>query len=300
MESVFNQSFNNYELILIDDGSTDKSGLICDSYAENNSKIVVLHIKNSGPSHARNTGIEKARGAYFLFLDGDDYFSTASALDLIHKNITDYNSEVCVFSYQKYWHNKKRLGGAAFAGIAPDTDIRRAIEITAYKAMASNKAVSRSLFASHNLRFPTGKLAEDFTWCADLLYFSDKISFCGDGLYVYRQRDGSTTQNKDESFNKRRFDNALSQFYELFKKYPKTLKDGLIYHYLACEYVFLLADVYPYWNDFKLQINDLSFLLEFSLSKKVRKANIFAKCFGLYATSFALNNFVKLKRIINE
>ena len=73
VESLEKQTYQNIEIILIDDGSTDKSGNLCDQYAKNNSKIQVIHKKNSGVSAARNSGIQASKGKYILFVDSDDY-----------------------------------------------------------------------------------------------------------------------------------------------------------------------------------------------------------------------------------
>lgn len=75
IESVLNQTFQNFELILVDDGSKDQSGIICDSYAAKDDRIIVLHTKNRGAAAARNTGLDHASGRYITFLDGDDYLA---------------------------------------------------------------------------------------------------------------------------------------------------------------------------------------------------------------------------------
>ena len=72
IESVLNQTVQDFELILVDDGSPDNCGEICDEYAKNDARIIVIHQKNSGVSAARNAGIKKVRGKYLTFLDSDD------------------------------------------------------------------------------------------------------------------------------------------------------------------------------------------------------------------------------------
>ena len=74
IDSVLNQTYKDFEIILVDDGSTDKSGEICDVYAEKDSRITVIHKENGGLSDARNFGIDAARGDFLTFLDSDDYF----------------------------------------------------------------------------------------------------------------------------------------------------------------------------------------------------------------------------------
>lgn len=76
VESIISQTYDNLEVILIDDGSTDRSGKICDEFAEKDSRIVVIHQKNSGVSAARNRGLDLCRGEYISFVDSDDYYCT--------------------------------------------------------------------------------------------------------------------------------------------------------------------------------------------------------------------------------
>ena len=80
MDSVLRQNFTDYECILIDDGSTDKSSAICNEFSAKDKRIKVIHQKNSGPSAARNTGILNSIGDYIVFLDADDFFTSADAL----------------------------------------------------------------------------------------------------------------------------------------------------------------------------------------------------------------------------
>lgn len=99
IDSILAQSFKDFELILVDDGSTDKSGEICDKYALNNSNIVVKHIENHGVSKARNTGIELAKGEYICFIDSDDYVAENYIEELIRtkEKYSDYDSVWCGF-----------------------------------------------------------------------------------------------------------------------------------------------------------------------------------------------------------
>ena len=86
VDSVLEQSYVNIEIILVDDGSTDRSTEICERYAENFSNIRVLHQENSGPSEARNNGVKIAKGEYIIFLDSDDWWESDFILKCMKKN----------------------------------------------------------------------------------------------------------------------------------------------------------------------------------------------------------------------
>ena len=98
IESVLSQTFCDFELILIDDGSTDRSGMICDTYADKDDRIIVIHTDNRGAAAARNTGLNHASGRYITFLDGDDYIA-GNMLERLHEVIeqSEYDMVVCDF-----------------------------------------------------------------------------------------------------------------------------------------------------------------------------------------------------------
>jgi glycosyltransferase involved in cell wall biosynthesis len=295
VNSVLLQTFTEYELILINDGSTDGSEDICDRLAAKNAKITVIHKENGGLSDARNAGLDKASGDYIWFLDSDDFLLIPNALDLVFQNIKSQNSDCCVFSYQKYWQDAGRYGTPFFTDTKPDTDILQAIASGFYKAMACNKVVKHDLITSHHMCFPKDKLGEDLEWCASLLYYSKNISFCDKNIIAYRQRNGSITKKTDLTFKIKHRKDTFSLLNESISKFPKKYKDGLIYHYLACEYVFWLTDAYDHWDTLKSEARKIAFLLDFSLSKKVYLANIVYRVLGLYITSLLLNFYKKLK-----
>ena len=111
VDSVLVQSYNNIEVILIDDGSTDKSGNICDKLALSDSRIVVKHKKNGGLSSARNMGIDEAKGEYITFIDSDDVISE-DYIEYLYKNLIDNDSDIsigniCVSYFEKRERNSK-------------------------------------------------------------------------------------------------------------------------------------------------------------------------------------------------
>lgn len=98
VDSILNQTFINFELILIDDGSTDNSGILCDEYAAQDSRIRVIHVQNGGVSNARNIGLKQARGKYVYFCDSDDYLDS-QAFEIIIKTLERYHADLLIFGY---------------------------------------------------------------------------------------------------------------------------------------------------------------------------------------------------------
>ena len=105
LRSIVTQTYRNLEVILVDDGSTDNSGEICDQYASSDSRIIVIHQSNMGVSHSRNIGIEKAKGDYIIFVDSDDWIDEKLCETLLDAVIT-YNVEAAVCAYIREYPNK--------------------------------------------------------------------------------------------------------------------------------------------------------------------------------------------------
>ena len=104
--SLLNQTYSNIQIVLIDDGSTDKSGKICDSYLEKDKRIVVYHTSNRGVSSARNLGLANSKGKYIYFLDPDDYLEV-DALEKLHDHIEKFATDLVQCSYYKNYLDKK-------------------------------------------------------------------------------------------------------------------------------------------------------------------------------------------------
>ena len=100
IESILQQSFTDFELILVDDGSTDSSGIICDSYASKDSRICVLHQKNKGVSSARNAGVLSSSGDYLIFIDSDDTLEN-NALSVLYEEAVRGNYDLITFGFKK-------------------------------------------------------------------------------------------------------------------------------------------------------------------------------------------------------
>ena len=109
VESVLKQDFNDFELILVDDGSPDKSPGICDSYAEKDSRVLVIHKPNGGASDARNVGIKAAKGDYLMFIDSDDYWDDTSVLRKISSIFDETESDLVQFGQRRYFSVDDRM-----------------------------------------------------------------------------------------------------------------------------------------------------------------------------------------------
>lgn len=203
IQSIVDQTYKNLDIILVDDGSPDNCGKICDDYAALDTRITVLHQENSGLSSARNAGISIAKGEYLSFIDSDDYV----ALDFIEKLVSvciQKEAEICVCGFSS---DESRIGSGDTSVCLFDKHesiMNLCNDGTGLYTVAWNKLYVRHLF--DELRFPHGRIHEDEAVMYKLLWNSDKTAVIGDKLYFYRYNEQSITNS---FFSERRMDAAL-------------------------------------------------------------------------------------------
>lgn len=194
VESVFAQTCPDWELILVDDGSTDNTGALCDRYAAADSRIRVLHKDNGGPSSARNCGIEAAHGEWLTFLDTDDLLHP-EFLELMLRAATETDSDAAGCEMMEF-HTASYSFGAIDYGNAPRSvlDPVRALEMALYQTGDITSTMCSGIYAARlfdNLRFTEGILYEDLDMFYRLMPRCRRIVRVGAGMYAYRQRPGS-------------------------------------------------------------------------------------------------------------
>ncbi len=195
VDSIINQTYTNLEIILVDDGSPDNCGKICDEYAAKDSRIKVIHKPNGGLSDARNCGIEAADGEWLMFIDSDDWIEPDMAQKLLDA-VTKEKADMAVCSVTLF-NEKERL--------TPDNYLSPARTVSGIQLLkekwlnvqfiiACNKIYKKELF--ENIRYPVGKLHEDEFVIHYLLYEAKKVCVIEDKLYNYRQNENSITGSK--------------------------------------------------------------------------------------------------------
>ena len=196
VDSVVNQTYQNLEIILVDDGSTDRSPQICEEYAKKDSRIKVTHKPNGGLSDARNAGIQIATGDYGIFLDSDDYWTDSEAIQkLVTRQLTN-QSQVLSFSYHKYDETTGRVEASSLAGqnmprkyIIRRDQLYHLFSNGLYISSACNKLIAMDLLK--NLPFENGRFSEDVEWTCRLLTRAKSFDYINHDFYCYRQRSGS-------------------------------------------------------------------------------------------------------------
>lgn len=193
--SLMAQSYRNLEIILVDDGSPDRSGDMCDSLAAQDERIIVIHKTNGGLSDARNAGIEAAKGDYLFFLDSDDAIHEET-LEILWENLKGNQADISVCDYLAYFE------GTAIEKALPEQNIQKMSNIEALQkifdpaygvqmVICTNKLYKKNLW--ENIRFPVGKIHEDEFTTYKLIYKAKTIIYTDLKLYYYLQRSDSIT-----------------------------------------------------------------------------------------------------------
>lgn len=230
--SVINQTYTNIEIILVDDGSKDSSGKICDLYSKKDSRIKVIHKENGGLSDARNAGIDEARGKYITFIDSDDYVDE-KYIEVLYESLTSSNAQMSQCGIKKFYEN------GTTEDIYYSSDCVKSSKeflLDTYNAHWDNVVVWNKMYlldSFKNIKFPKGKIHEDEYTTYKIVYDLNRISITSQILYHYRQTLNSITGKK---YNIKRLDilEALEERADFFKeKNEQQLYTLTLIFYLA-------------------------------------------------------------------
>ncbi len=190
LDSAVGQTYPAIELMIVDDGSTDGSGGICDEYAEKDPRVRVFHTKNGGVSAARNFALDRMRGDYAVLLDSDDWLET-NAIEILVGAALAHDADMVTCRYYSDWVNlRKASGPLKSAGVIENPQFTRAFILEpGIENMPWNKLYRRELF--EGVRYPEGKRYEDVATTYRLIGKVGRAVMLSDALYHYRQRETS-------------------------------------------------------------------------------------------------------------
>ena len=238
IDTVIDQEFSDFELILVDDGSTDDSLNICRERAEKDKRITVITQQNQGAGAARNSGIEKAKGEYLLFFDSDDYVDI-SALETLHKALKSRSPEILIFGAQwvSFSESEKETAKTELIPEKLELNSERRCRDKFCSLMFSsvlnppwNKAYSRDFIVSNDLRFPDARRAQDAFFNMECFRKLKSLCTIGDTLYYYRE---NTKKKVWKKFPKDlykidiQYNSTLENICREFGVSPEWLRDGI-------------------------------------------------------------------------
>ena len=243
INSVLAQTDKDFEIILVDDGSPDRSGEICDEYAEKDKRIKVIHKSNGGASDARNAGLDVAQGEYVMFLDSDDWWDDKDALRKIDASIIESGSDITIIGMKKYFSQEGRYGDVRIplkcykerSALSPTQVLQQYMHSNIFVACAWDKVVRRSLIEKDHQRFVKHQLGEDIEWCCKLLLKNPKIEVLEEAFYVYRQQ-VATSLTANVSIKN------ITCILDVICRYAKQDAPEPLLHFIANQYVLLITN----------------------------------------------------------
>lgn len=229
VDSILAQTYGDFELILVDDGSPDQCGAMCDSYAKKYKQVRVLHKENGGLSSARNAGLEVCKGEYIAFVDSDDAISPYYLEVLLEEAIAN-NADIVQCEFEKsenipVWTKPREYQRIIRVGDEiEDNMFINDVPIT----VAWNKLYKRKIFLDLGLRYPIGRIHEDMFLTPKILYYAERMVIIDEPLYFYRERSDSIMSS---SFSLKKLD-KLYAIEETLRFFEEKKRMHLVYQRL--------------------------------------------------------------------
>lgn len=253
IDSIIFQDYKNIELILVNDGSTDSSGVICDDYAKNFSFVKVIHKENGGVATARNRGLKECSGDYIFFVDNDDWINSSEIVNLVEK-IKDSKADLLINRYYIVDNNKISLGNgfikSSLVNNKKPEEVLKYFRKNRVNLMAPwEYVVKRSVILENNIFFnPSQNGLDDSVFSATLFCSCESFTIGENPLYYWRQSNGSQGRNhKKGDFIEKTF-STLNDFMFFAKKFRQTEREKYMYF---CMYknIFSLFQFFNQYSD---------------------------------------------------
>lgn len=239
VDSIIAQTYQNFHVILVDDGSTDNSGKICDEYAAVNDNITVLHKKNGGLSDARNYALDYIRDSndykYITFIDSDDYIEK-HYFEELYKTALQYDADIVLSGIHDVYDYETELPhyqSYLTSILTREEAYKRVLLQIGCDVSAHHKLYKKYIF--EELRYPKGKLYEDIQIITDIIEMAEKIAITDYEGYCYVQRIGSI-MNSGMSEDKYILIDTAQLLIEFMKKFYPNVVDIAIKRYVYCNF----------------------------------------------------------------
>lgn len=297
VDSILSQDFKDYEIILVDDGSTDSSGRICDEYAKNHSNISTIHKENGGASDSRNVGLKKASGQYILFIDSDDYIESGSIKKIAeYVGRFSYPIDIMFLEASKVFPDGtvRSLGdgyqSSLINGQSKDTVMNSLASLPKYPGSPCTKLIRREFIVENDLYFTKGIIAEDIDWTIDLIIRANSFAYCNTPYYYYRQNRAGSVTNTAGS---KGIECILFIINKWATKDNKRKYQNVINAFLAYEYMISLLYYGKCGKEtqkkFISELKKYSWILKYGKTGKIKLVRISKALFGINLTAFLLN-----------
>jgi len=305
VDSILMQTMKDYEVILVNDGSKDRSGVICEEYSDKYENVRTYNKENGGASDARNLGIKCAVGDYILFIDSDDYYDDCNFFEKIKTAIVNYNHPTMIcFSNKAYYPSTGKVAKGKYLQNTETVNsiesyediIEYLVENDSLSISASLKVIKRTHLIENSLFFKKGIVTEDIEWSMRLYSKPFTMKWIESDAYIYRkERVGSVTNSMSAK--------SFSDYVEILDEYSKAFLstnntiDEYLLNYLAYQYCILCGlfvrlkgkedrkKIYSF-------IKQSKWLLHHNMSPKVKKVQKLYKFVGIKCTVYLLGFYI--------
>ena len=294
IDSILAQTFTDFELILVDDGSPDRCGVICDEYAEKDKRVRVIHKENGGVSSARNAGLDDCKGEYVTFVDSDDYIAADRVADL-YETICRFDADevsagFTIFDEQEYKEHRprdnERVWGTNNEAERIDFLLNRILQDGNGWAVW-NRLFKTEIIKEHHIRFceTCGNFGEDLGFTLEYALYCTRFAVCDHAGYFYYQRDNSMMANsiekiKLDEMNEVSYHFGQRFFSELQSADLKKLYPVLHYKIMSLEYKKLfMMDHISDWNTIIQSINHKKWFIQNTVAAP-RAYRLFVRYYG--------------------
>jgi len=307
INSVLNQTYQNLEIILVDDGSPDNCPGICDEYAAKDKRVKVIHKLNGGLSDARNAGLREATGEYILFLDSDDYWIGTDSISKTDNFIGQYEQvDIIYFDRITFFENNPDIKLEPKTFDLEKINGKSKAEVLSYFigegrfiVSACNKLIRKSIITENDIFFEKGLLSEDVDWNFKLTICSDHLFAINIPFYGYRKREGSITT----TFGVKNAKDLLYIINKWAAYIPEKVSDSqqkkLFLGYCGYLYGILMGYVKTLKrkdrNEIEKKMLALRYLLQYNVNYKTNKVLKLYKIFGFHITCWLLRFYIYLK-----
>lgn len=315
VQSVQAQSYQDIEIILVDDGSTDNSAALCDSLAEQDKRVRVVHQVNTGLSGARNTGLHNATGDYIAFLDGDDVYLQQDGMAQLIQALQQTSRPIdlllfqCVDVYPTYQFIRKAYNSEYLSTHRADDVFEYLVRQQGLNMSACFQLLRREFLLQNNLFFEVGLLSEDVDWTLRVWREVEHVAAVNIPMYGYQHREGSITttytirnlRSYDSIFQKFKTQYALERVHlsEEATHYWLTTFGYLSQMYTSCLYLYhqIAKQNRKEAKQILCEHNDL---LKYSISRKSDRVVMVQRVFGFKGMLFVFALYGSVKRYWSE
>ena len=308
VDSVLAQTYQDLQVILVNDGSTDSSGILCDQLAQQDSRIQVVHKQNGGLSDARNAGLKVATGDYVAFLDSDDVYLLSDGLAQLMALAQAEQPDVLLFQAVDVYPNHQSVRKAYdedYMATHTGTEVfAQLVRTQSFNMSACFQLIRRELLEQNQLYFEEGLLSEDVDWSLRLWRHVSKVRAINLPLYGYQHREGSISTTYTIR-NLRSYEHIFAKFVQLYKErvveaaaelYWQTVMGYLAQMYTSCIYAYGQISS-ANRNEAKNILTKYVQLLDYSVSIKSDRVVLVERLIGMQSTIlfFALYGWLKRK-----